>query len=342
MAAGRRVLVTGVAGDLGSRLASRLDADDRIASVVGVDRRDPAVDLGATEVVRADLTSASVARVLRERRIDTLVHLAITAEPGGAGGRSRMKESNVIRTMQLLGAAQSSPRLRRVVVKSTTAVYGSHPTDPALLSEDIAPSAADSSGYAKDAIEVESYARSFARRRQDVALTVLRFANFLGGGVGGLISRYLDLPVVPTVLGYDPRLQLCHGDDAVEVLVRSVVGTSPGIFNVAGPGVVYLSQLVRLSGLPQVAVPRPLVGPVVAMLRRTGSIDVSPEQLQFLLYGRIGDITRLRTVMGYEPRWSTRAAIAEHLAERTAVPLLAPERIERVERRLRRLLAVGR
>jgi UDP-glucose 4-epimerase len=245
-----------------------------------------------------------------------------------------MKERNVIRTMQLLAAAQQAPQLERTIVKSTTAVYGSSYADPALLREDTAPSATGGSGYAKDAVEIESYSRAFARRRPDMTLTVLRFANFIGGGAGSLIARYLGLPVVPTVLGFDPRVQLCHTFDAVEVLHRAVTEDHPGIYNVAGPGVVYLSQLVRLAGKPTVAVPRPLVGPVAGLVRRTGAVDFSPEQVQFLLYGRVGDISRLRTHFGYEPRYRTRAAIEEFLREDRTQPLLLGATLERAEQLL--------
>jgi UDP-glucose 4-epimerase len=81
-----------------------------------------------------------------------------------------MKELNVIGTMQLLAAAQKATRVRKLVLKSTTAVYGSHYGDPALFREDAEVGGPAPHGYAKDAIEVERYARGFARRRPDADL----------------------------------------------------------------------------------------------------------------------------------------------------------------------------
>ena len=259
-----------------------------------------------TEFVRADLRNPLVAKVIDSTAVDTIVHLAITAEPQGAGGRPRMKELNVIGTMQLLAAAQNAPRLRRLVMKSSTAVYGSHYADPALFREDSAPRVPARSGYEKDAVEVEGYARAFGRRRRDVDLTVLRFANFIGPSVESPLVSYLGLPVVPRVLGYDPRLQLCHEDDAVEVLRRCTMECHPGITNVAGPGIVYLSQAIRMAGKPSVPVPLQLADGLAGLMRRGGRLDFSPEQLQVLRFGRVGDITRLRTQIGYEPRFSSR------------------------------------
>ena len=78
-----------------------------------------------------------------------------------------MKDINVIGTMQLLGACQRVDSVRHVVVKSTAAVYGSGPRDPALITEDSSPRHPPTSGWAKDSMEVEEYVRGFARRRPD-------------------------------------------------------------------------------------------------------------------------------------------------------------------------------
>lgn len=341
MQAGRRVLVTGVSSDLGWLLARRLEADDRVSYVAGVDVREPPPGLERTEFIRADLGSPLVGKVVESTKVDTILHLAITANPAGAGGRPRMKELNVIGTMQLLAAAQKAQRLRTLVVKSTTAVYGSHYADPALFREDAVPDAAARSGYAKDTVEVEGYARAFGRRRRDVSLTILRFANFIGPGVDSAFTRYFALPVLPVVLGFDPRVQLVHIEDAVAVSERAVFADHPGIFNVAGPGIVYLSQAIRMAGRPWVAVPLPLVNGLAGLARRAGQIDISPEQLPFLLYGRVGDLTRLRTGFGYEPRYATMSAFAEFL-DASVRPLVDRKTVERWETDLVRLLTRAR
>jgi UDP-glucose 4-epimerase len=331
---GQRVLITGIAGELAGQLARQLEADDRIEYIVGVDLTEPRHDLTRTEFVRADLRNPLVARILDSTRVDTLVHLSITAVPRMAGGRARMKEHNVIGTMQLLAAAQKAERLRKVITKSTTAVYGSGYSDPVLFREDMEPDESRRSGYAKDAVEVEGYARAFGRRRPDVAMTILRFANFIGPRVDSPLTRYFGLPVVPTVLGYDPRLQFCHEADAIAVLERVVLGDHPGIFNVAGPGIVYLSQAIRLAGKVPVPVPLPLAQLIASGVRRTGRLDFSPEQMRFLLFGRVGDISRLRTEISYEPQFSTRSAVEDFVGSKRIESLIDRDTAIRWEREL--------
>ncbi len=331
---GRRVLITGIATELAGMFARQLEAREDVEYVVGVDVREPHHDLTRTEFVRADIRNPLVSKVLNAAEVDTIVHMSTVSAPSSAGGRSRMKEQNVIGAMQLLAAAQKSESVKRFVLKSTTAVYGSDYTDPALFREEDTPRIPPKSGFAKDATEIEGYARAFGRRRKDVSLTMLRFANFLGGQMESALGAFFGLPVIPSVLGYDPRLQFCHEDDAVEVLLRATLEDHPGIYNVAGPGILYLSQCVRLAGRVPAPIPLPLVSAVAGMVKRSKRVDFSPEQLKFLQFGRVGDTARLRRDFGYEPRYSSRAAFEDFIARRRISGLVDRDEVIRWEREL--------
>ena len=307
----RVVLVTGVSRYLGGRLAGVLAQDPSIDRVIGVDTVAPrpaqTAALGRTEFVRVDIRNPLIAKVIAQAGVDTVVHMNVIATPLGAGGRTAMKEINVIGTMQLLAACQKAPTMRKLVVKSTTAVYGSSPRDPALFTEDVEPRSLPKSGYAKDAVEVEGYVRGFGRRRPDVLLSLLRFTNFIGPEIDTPLTRYLRLPVVPTVLGFDPRMQLCHEDDGIEVLRRAVLEDHPGIVNVGGAGVLLLSQALRRLGRVSVPVPSPAVSLVARAFRSAGVVDFSPEQMRYLEHGRVTDVSRMAAGYGWSPR-STSAA----------------------------------
>lgn len=225
---GQRVLITGISGHLAGKLARRLEEDPGVEYVVGIGLEEPSADLERTEYVRADIRNPLVVKVLQTTEVDTVVHLNILATPQGAGGRPQMKELNVIGTMQLLGACQRAETVAKLVMKSSTNVYGADPRDPALFTEDMTARSEPRGGYTKDAVETERYARGFARRRSDVELTLLRFANFMGPEIDTPFTRYFSFPVVPTAMGYDPRLQFVHEDDAIEVLYRSVRESHPG------------------------------------------------------------------------------------------------------------------
>jgi UDP-glucose 4-epimerase len=306
--------VTGVSRFLGSRLAAHLSADPQIERVIGIDAVPPrTVDLprlGRTEFVRADIRNPLIGKVLSQAGVTTVVHAALMATPRPVGGRAPMQEMNVIGTMQLLAACQRSDTVERLVLRSTTAVYGCGPADPALFTEDMHPRDGSPGGYAKDAVEVEGFVRGFGRRRPDIEVSVLRLGNILGPTIDNALSRYLAMPVVPTPLGFDARVQLLHEDDAVEVLRLAAVSSKPGTFNVAGAGVVTLTQLLRQLGRARVAVPPPALGVIGALLGNPGALDVAAEEARYLYYGRVVDTRRLREQFGFTPRYDTVDTVA--------------------------------
>ncbi|MET8473170.1 NAD-dependent epimerase/dehydratase family protein [Streptomyces sp. NPDC006422] len=318
---GKVVLVTGVARQLGGRYVRRIQRDPEVDRVIGVDAVPPAHHLGGADFLQADIRQPTIARVLAEYGVDTVVHMDVTGTSLAGGGRGGVKETNVIGTMQLLGACQKAPNVKRLVVKSSTNVYGSAPRDPAVFTETTPPKSLPSGGFAKDTVEVEGYVRGFARRRPDVAVCVLRFANILGPTADSPLAEYFSLPVLPTVFGYDPRLQFVHEDDVIEVLRiashEPARGTlNSGTFNVAGDGVLLLSQCSRRLGRPTVPVLLPAVTWVGGALRTLGVTDFSPEQIRLLTHGRVVSTAQMRDTLGFAPKYTTAEAFAEFVRGR--------------------------
>ncbi|KRA30039.1 MULTISPECIES: NAD-dependent epimerase/dehydratase family protein [unclassified Nocardioides] len=314
MSTGRTVLVTGVSRDLGRTFARTLATDPGVDRVIGVDVIPPRGDLGDVTFVRADIRNPVIAKVIAKEDVDTVVHMSVIATPGSAGARGTMKELNVMGTMQLLAACQKAEQVRQLVVKSSTIAYGASSRDPAMFTEDMEPRRPPRTGYAKDVNEVERYVRGFARRRPDVQVTLLRCANVLGPRVVSPLASYLRMPVIPTVLGFDPRLQFLHESDLNRALRHAVLSDQGGTFNVAGDGLVMLSQALRRMGRTSVPLPGIAFGGLGSVLKSARVADLSPELIAFLTYGRGVDTTRMRTELGFEPQYSTAEALAEFIA----------------------------
>ncbi|HEY7271375.1 MAG TPA: NAD-dependent epimerase/dehydratase family protein [Actinoplanes sp.] len=322
----RVVVVTGVSRFLGARVASRLAADPRIERVVGLDPHEPptalASLLGDVQLIQADARAATGA--MDDLGAEAIVHLAVTGAPDPQhGGRAAMKEQNVIGTMQLLAAAQGTGRLRKMIVRSSTAAYGASFRDPGVFTEDTEPRAVPRGAFARDILDIEGYVRGFRRRRPDVAATVLRFAPLISSTADTTLTRYFAQPFVPTVFGRDARLQFVHVDDALEILHRSVVEDHPGTFNVAGAGVLLLSQAVRRAGRIAVPLPEGTLSSVAAVARNFGVGQIGLDQIDLFVHGRVVDTTRLVKEFGFTPR-TTEAAFAEFIeAHRTGSALTA-------------------
>ncbi|MDN5761247.1 MAG: NAD-dependent epimerase/dehydratase family protein [Microlunatus sp.] len=334
------VLVTGVSRDLGARFARSLAADDSV-EVIGVDVSPPRHDLGRVDFVRADIRNPVIGKVIRSRGVETVVHMAIVANPGNAGGRSSMKEINVIGTMQLLAACQKAESFRKLVVQSSVSVYGASPRDPVKFTEDMSPRVQPRTGFAKDSLEIESYVRGLGRRRPDVAVTTLRLANLMGAGVDSQMTRFLSLPVVPRVMGFDARMQFLHPTDAVAALLEVARVDRPGTYNVGAPDVVSLTQALRLMGRPAVGVPIQLAPLITAMLRQSRLGDWSSDQIAALTYGRAMDTSRFVTATGLKPRYTSREAVEEFVS--VASPgLISRERVDGVLTGVTNVLESGR
>ena len=330
----RVVVVTGISRFLGARVASRLAADPRIDRVIGLDPHDPPPEfadmLADVHHFPADARAASGA--IEDLGAEAVVHLAVTGAPDPRhGGRAGMKEQNVIGTMQLLAAAQGARTVRKIVVRSSTAAYGASFRDPAVFTEDTEPRAVPRGAFARDILDIEAYVRGFRRRRPDVPATVLRFAPFISSTADTTLTRYFAQPVVPTVLGRDARLQFVHVDDALEILHRAVVEDHPGTFNVAGAGVLVLSQAVRRAGRISVPLPESALSSAAALARNVGIGEIGLDQIDLFVHGRVVDTTRLIKEFGFTPR-TTEAAFADFIATHRNGAALSADRLAAAEK----------
>ncbi len=188
-----------------------------------------------------------------------------------------------------------------------------------MFTEDMSARARPLAGFAKDVLEVEGYVRGFARRRPDVAVTTLRVADVVGPTVSSPLTDYFRLPVVPTTLGYDARLQMLHEDDLLEALHHAALAGVHGTFNVAGDGVLLLSQAIRRLGRPTVSLPGFALSALGTVTRQSALRRLQAERTAYLTFGRGLDTGRMRTVLGFEPVSTTPEAFADFA--RTVHPL---------------------
>jgi UDP-glucose 4-epimerase len=293
---GRRILVTGLGTYWGSRIAQALENNPGVELVVGVDERDPRLPLEKTEFVRADSSYSILARIVQATQVDTILHTHLLVDSTVASGRA-LHEVNVIGTMNLLAAAGAigSP-VRKLVVKSSTMVYGSNYQDPYFFREETPRTLPARTTVEKTMIEVAAVVRDFAHDNPDVVVTKLRFANVLGDNVESPFTRLLRLPVAPEVAGFDPRLQFVHEDDIVDALAYATLNDVPGVFNVAGSGVLTWGEVCRIAGKRRLAMPPFLTNWAAEPLRLLRIVDVPPEVTALLRYGRGVDTTRFRQV----------------------------------------------
>ena len=265
VAQGRRILITGVSRFWGAELARRLEADPSVEQIVAVDTEGPIRQLARTDFVRADIRHSLVGKLIRGLGIDTVVHSGLIVDPQQAGGpdgardqRHRHHEPASPR------AAARTARCAGWWSSRAPPCTAASPTTPPSGRRTCAGAAPARDGFTRDLDEVESYVREYEVRHPDVAVTLLRFGNVLGDVLDSPFARLFDRAVIPTVFGFDPRLQFLDEDDAVSALAHATLNECRGTYNVAGAGVVVLSQAIALLGKINAPV-IPFVGGTLAM-----------------------------------------------------------------------------
>jgi len=313
--ASKRILITGLSTYWGGRLAQALERFSEVEAVIGVDNEEPTVELERTEYVKVGAQHALLRRVVEAAEIDTVVDTRLVVDSTMTSS-SKAHENNVMGTMNILAACTGADSpVRKVVFKSSTHFYGCHTDDPAFFDETMRRPHPPRSGIEKDIVEAEASLNEFAERHPDTAVSILRFANVLGPDVETSHIKLFSLPVVPMILGFDPRYQFVHEDDVVHALEHAVKHRLPGAYNVAGDGVLALSEVAGLLGKPYAPVLPPWgTGLATSVLRRLG-VEIPPEALEQMRYGRGVDNRRFKA-SGFHYQHTSRETVmklGEHL-----------------------------
>ncbi len=328
-AAGPVVAVTGAARGLGQQLAVRLAASDRIAKVVAID--DHRGD--ATGVTWRVLDVRDPALGGRLTGLDVVVHTDLDLSPDS---EPRARRAFNVRGAQTVLTAAAAGGVGRVVLVTSAMVYGARPENPVPLAEtapleETAPLGADPDGsVAGDLLEIEHLAERSPRAHPGMAVTVVRPAALVGGGVDTFVTRHFEAPRLLTVKGCAPRWQFCHLDDLVGALELAAAGEVTGAFGVGCDGWLEQEQLEELAGLRRIELPAGLTFGTVQRLHRAGITPAPVTDLNFVVYPWVVDCQQLRAA-GWRPQYDNAAALQALLDERAGRHAVAGRRLDKKE-----------
>ncbi len=303
-----RILVTGADTFWGGRVVQAFESDPSVEVVLGLGNHDPPVPFERAEFVRADQAYSLLSRIVRATQVDTVVHTSLVVDSTRFSARA-LHEINVIGTMNLLAAAGApGSSVRQLVVKSSSLVYGSTERDPATFTETTPRSKPPRTRVERALVEVEELVRDFSDENPSILVSVLRFANVLGGRLVTPISKNLARPLCPSVLGFDPLVQFVHEDDVVRALEFVALKGLAGTYNVAGPGRLPWSEVVAMVGSHLLPLPPVMTGVAIAPLVRLGIFEWTPELEDLLRFGR-GIDTRRFEAAGFHYGYSSAGAV---------------------------------
>jgi len=295
---GEKLLITGIAGGQGRLIARRVADSFQIA---GVDR---VPWQGAPHNVRlhvVDLRKRKFEDVFRTERPDAVVHLAFVRH--FRSDPEVRHEVNVLGTKKVLEYAIAQG-VKRIVVVSSSYVYGALPDNPYYVDEDYPLNVSRTYPEVRDLAEVDQLVSAFLWRHPEVATTILRPVPILGYYTHSAIGRYLKQRYVPTIMGFNPMMQFIHEEDVAEAVALALQTGAHGVFNVAGPGSVPLKVAIRETGGTAVSLPETFARGVFGQLFRLGLYPTPPGAMDFLKYPCTIDGGRFARATGFTPLFS--------------------------------------
>ena len=315
----RVVAVTGASGYIGERIVERLVAEPSIERVIGIDvRRSPIEHAKLTSVVR-DVT-APLDTLFKRARVDTVLHLAFVLRQ--LRDRDESRRMNVGGASNVLWACEAAG-VTRVVLMSSSTVYGPHPDNDDLLIEDAPLRPPPEFNYANDKAIVEWFYRSYGEQRKNTQVSILRGCVVMGPMVDNFITQALNKPVLIAVGRADPKMQFVHEKDLTEILWRFIKEAHPGTFNVAGPGTISWSEVVKMAHKRLLRFSAPVAYGLTNLTWRLRLQNDAPGVgLDYIRWPWTVSTDRVEKELRFKFKHSSRDAIESYLGEPPELPVI--------------------
>ncbi|MCO4761065.1 MAG: NAD-dependent epimerase/dehydratase family protein [Myxococcales bacterium] len=294
-----RVVITGISGRLGQLLTRRLHRlEDH--EIIGIDRRFFRRRPKDVEHLRIDIRRKACEDLFRTKKIDVIYHLGLMHDP--RRGSQEHHTWNILGTQRVFDYARRHG-VPKVVLLSSTDVYGPQDDNPAFISEDAPLLGAQRFSQIRDLISVDMMAQSYFWKAPEIETVVLRPVHILGG-VDNAMSNYLRLQRPPVIFGFDPMMQVIHEEDMVSAIHAAATPGLRGIYNVTGPDALPLRRLVGLAGKKPLEMPHVLAPTIARQAWMMRLLDAPAAELEYLRFAVTVDGSRAKQLLRLNPQYS--------------------------------------
>ena len=270
----RIVAVTGASGYIGTRLLLQLETNLDVGKIVAFDRKplpyaihnisfyqrdlappqeDEEDELNDQEKSRSSQKKEEppLEDVLRQHRVETLVHLASAYSHTSTRQDWAEETEEDLTTLEAIQKSCRAAGVKHAIFLTSHAVYGAFADNPIPVTErcPIRSRPGDFLGQAScnADLSLQDFRNSeMAREGNGIKVTILRTCPVLGYSDNHQRVERI-FPYRFLGVGEDPPYQFIHEVDIARVLEEVIQQEAEGIFNVAGEGVVFLSELADIT-----------------------------------------------------------------------------------------------
>jgi UDP-glucose 4-epimerase len=313
-----KILMTGASGAIARLVASAISPK---CELVGVDPRPaPSSSHFPGQFIVADYHSRKLDEVFKQHTFDAVMHLGRIRESQKYSPQYRF-QMNVVGTQKLLELCRTH-QVKNLIVLSTYHVYGAHKSNPLQLTEDSPLRASQSFPELADAVELDHAATTFMWKYRDTRTTILRPVNIIGKHVRNTICSLLRSGICPKIMGFDPLMQFMDEKDVARALILALENEIPGVFNVAGEGVIAYSHAIRHAQAMTIPIPPFVTAGFVRVLDELSKIGFPPYLMEYFKYPTVVSDDAFRKLFGYQPKVKTVQSIRNlgPLTERQLIP----------------------
>ena len=297
----QRILITGASSALARLVAGALSPK---YDLVGVDPRPaPSNSHFPGEFFVADYHGRKLDEIFHAFPFDSVMHLGRIRDSQHYSSQYRF-QMNVIGTQKLLELCKYN-QVKNLIVLSTYHVYGAHRLNALQLSEESPLRASQSFPELVDAVELDHACTTFMWRNREVRTTVLRPVNVVGKHIRNTICSLLRSGLCPKIFGFDPLMQFIDEKDMARALILALEQTHPGVFNVAGEGLIAYSHAIRHANAMMVPMPPFITAGLVRVIAEVSRMNLPPYLVDFLKYPTVVNDDIFREKFGYQPKVKT-------------------------------------
>jgi UDP-glucose 4-epimerase len=305
---GRVLCITGSFGYIGKRLLERLRVDAVFSKIICTDIIEAPVKLPEKFKYRyCDIRDRDrLFSIIRDEGVDTLIHLAFIANP--TRDPAFEYDVDVNGTKNVIDVC-TRLKINKLVVASSDCAYGFFEGTPDYLPETAPVRSTPGFPYSENKAEIEKLLSEFIIKVPDCDVVIMRPCIVMGPNANNTTSKSMKDPVIIGVRGYDPIMQFVHEDDAAEAFYLAAVKKVKGIFNLAADEGLRYSSLARELSKPMVSLPAWLIYPLVQFLYIMRIVPFGKAQVDYIRYPLSMDVQKIKTVMGFKPKYSTRETV---------------------------------